>query len=134
MQNVYIKQGQSNLQGHPQCLMNTITAGLPSSHGNSSLGHDGTSLPQMGVGASSTGGGGGVCHVCKDLGSVIEANGFAKGRPPFSLLSIFSPLGFFSDWNEMSFIDMPALRMASLVVRELNMISRCFRASGSGGE
>jgi hypothetical protein len=36
-------------------------------------------VPSIGVAATSTGGGGGVCHDINDFGSVRFANGFAKG-------------------------------------------------------
>lgn len=69
-----------SIQGHPVCLKNTITVGLPSGPGNLSLVEFGALVPQTGGDATSTGGGGGVAHDCHDFGTERLVNGFAKAE------------------------------------------------------
>ena len=68
------------IQGHPQCLRNITIVDLPSPIGSRRLLEVGARVPSIGVAATSTGGGGGVCHDINDFGSVRFANGFAKGE------------------------------------------------------
>ncbi len=67
-------------QGHPVCLKNSTIVLLPSSAGNLNNPEFGALVPKIGVSATSTGGGGGVCHDFSAFGTCRSLNGFAKGK------------------------------------------------------
>lgn len=107
----------SNIQGHPQCLRNTTTVGLPSATGNRSFADEGARVPITGGPASSIGGGGGVAHECHDFGTERFANGFANGAGAFGSFRPDEVSG-----KERAFEGIPALRSAIFVVSLENIL------------
>jgi len=89
-------------KGHPQCLKNTTTAGLPSATGNRSFADECAFDPITGAAQSSIGGGGGVAQECHDLGTERLANGFANGAGASRFLG--------ASGKERALEGMPALR------------------------
>lgn len=81
-----------NIQGHPQCLKNITTVGLPSAFGIRSFIEVGARVPTTGAAAISTGGGAGVAQDCHDFGTDRFASGLANGRSSFCLLASFGLL------------------------------------------
>ncbi len=78
----------------------------------------GARVPTTGAVATSTGGGGGVCHDIKAFGTVRFANGFANGDGAFGSFDAFvSKLG-----TESALEGMPAFRRAILVVSFANIL------------
>jgi hypothetical protein len=77
------KNNGPNAHGHPQCLKNTTTVGLPSPDGNRNFIELGARVPIAGGTPTSTGGGGGVAHDCHDFGTENFANGLGKGMSSF---------------------------------------------------
>lgn len=83
-------------------------------------------MPTTGAAATSTGGGGGVCHDIRAFGTVRLANGFAKGEGALGSFDAFvSKLG-----TDKAFEGMPAFRRAILVVSFANISNEL---SSSGG-
>jgi hypothetical protein len=69
-------------------------------------------VPSTGVGATSTGGGGGVAHDFSEFGTVRFANGFVNGD---GALGSFDPFVSYSG-KSRALDGMPAFRRASFVV------------------
>jgi len=108
----------SSIQGHPQCLKNTTTAGLPSATGNRSLADEGAFDPITGAARSSIGGGGGVAQDCHDLGTERFANGFANGAGASGSFE-----AGFDSGKERALEGMPALRRAIFAVSLENIFT-----------
>lgn len=117
-----IEEVRLNVQGHPQCLMNSTTVGRPSAPGKGNCLQVGALVPKTGEGPTSTIGGGGVCHDCHDFGMVIALlmapKGFAKTE--------VSLLGLDSSGKEKAsvLVGRPTLRRAILVVSLLSIVGR----------
>jgi len=78
-------------------------------------------VPKIGVAATSTAAGGGVCHEIKALGTLRFAKGFANGDGVFVS---FEPFGFeFRSGMERALEGIPALRSAILVVNLASILN-----------
>ncbi len=79
-------------------------------------------MPKIGVAATSTAAGGGVCHEIKALGTLRFAKGFANGDGAFVS---FEPFGFeFRSGMERALEGIPALRSAILVVSLASILKK----------